>query len=396
MQLRHALGAAMAVVAAACDDAGTNAGGRTQVYLTDDPFPFHLVQRVDIHVVRLEASASADTITGQQWTEIAAPNRAFNLLELQAGTTTLLGEADLPAGQYRAVRLSINTSLSSITGIDGSKPTVRWPVRGELTLYAIVEDPLAVPPAGARIVIDFDVGRSFQILGDGFVFLPWIRAVDEAATGSVRGTVRQGTQATPLKDAVVSLYAGGHASNQTTWLAATGRTDAQGRYVIAYLRERIYEVVVEAPATIEGERGPCVTVEGVQVRAGSATTVDGTLPAPGVPCGTSGGGTEPDTSGSEPGNPGGPVATVTVSVHAPSDPSAIQAGDSLGFTAVLKDAAGVTLFGRSVSWTTSSEGIVKITGSFGQYAVGRAQAAGTAMVTATSEGKSGSVSVVVH
>src|SRR4051812_6693795 len=151
--------------ATACTDSTMNPGsGKTQVYITDDPFPFGDIARVDLYIDRIEASASLDTISGSgDWVLIAQPQKTYNLLDFQAGATALAGEVDLPAGQYRAVRVTINTSLSGLTAKDGSRPMVHWPVAGTMTLYAYVENALDVPQGGAQIILDFDVGRTFLV-----------------------------------------------------------------------------------------------------------------------------------------------------------------------------------------------------------------------------------------
>ena len=90
--------------------------------------------------------------------------------------------------------------------------------------------------------------------------------------------------------------------------------------------------------------------------------------------------------------PGDSVATVTVTPSADT----VAAGDSASFFADLRDAHGNPLSGRAVSWTVSDSSVARIEGAFGQTVVIRAVSAGFSLVTATSEGKSGSGSVVVH
>ena len=80
-----------------------------------------------------------------------------------------------------------------------------------------------------------------------------------------------------------------------------------------------------------------------------------------------------------------PVASVTV---APST-AAIGLGDSLQLTATVKDAAGGTLSGRTVTWQTSNPLVVTVS-STGQV---RAIAAGDVTITASSEGKNGTAAI---
>ena len=90
--------------------------------------------------------------------------------------------------------------------------------------------------------------------------------------------------------------------------------------------------------------------------------------------------------------PGDSVATVEVTPSADT----VAAGDSASFFATLRDANGNILSGRAVSWTVSDSSVAFIEGAFGQTVVIRAVGPGFALVTASSEGKSGSGSVLVR
>src|SRR3989449_8126680 len=84
--------------------------------------------------------------------------------------------------------------------------------------------------------------------------------------------------------------------------------------------------------------------------------------------------------------PGDSVATVEVTPSADT----VAAGDSASFFATLRDANGNILSGRAVSWTVNDSSVARIEGAFGQTVLVRAVGAGFALVTASSEGKSGS------
>jgi len=248
----------MVVLAAACykDDASGPASRKpmAKVLLTDDPFPFDTVQSVNVYIVSIAASTAADTSDpGLQWVTITAPRKRFDLLALQQGTTALLGEGEIPADQYRSVRLIIDADSSNVRFADGTPAVVQnWNGSGEWSIYAFVEAALQVPDSGAEIVIDFDVGRSFQynVAGDGtFTFIPWIRAVNKAATGSIAGTVlgaADSGSAAPIANATVSAYG----ADQGTWrIFSTARTDGVGHYRLAYLLPGTYIVGVDPPSS---------------------------------------------------------------------------------------------------------------------------------------------------
>jgi len=82
-----------------------------------------------------------------------------------------------------------------------------------------------------------------------------------------------------------------------------------------------------------------------------------------------------------------PVASVSVS---PSSPS-IQTGATVTLSATMRDANNNVLTGRTVSWTTSASSVATV--SSGGVVTGIA--AGTATITATSEGKTGTSTVTV-
>jgi hypothetical protein len=298
--------------------------------------------------------------------------------------TTLIGEGDIPAGQYHAVRITIDPTLSSVTATDGSQVPVAWGQNAAFTIYAGVENPLPVSGAGARVVIDFDVGRSFRVAGSGLLFIPWLRAVNESATGSIRGVMKGGDPVAPLQDAMVSAYRSG-------MLVGTARTGSDGKYTVSFLPSGTYRLLVEAPVTLPALSGPCGQVENVSVTAGQASTMDYTLPASiSTSCNTTG--TNPDSTGGP--QTGGPVAAVTVTIS-PST-TTVALNDSLGFSAQLKDAAGVTLYDRKIDWSSSNPDVLPLTWSYGSFAIARPRGTGTATITATSEGKSGSVIITVH
>ena len=101
------------LLGSACGVTNPGESGGTRVLLTDAPFPFDIVQSVNIHIVSVSASADTDTtVADQRWVTVAEPNQRFNLLELQKGATAIVAEGTLPASQFRAVQLVIDTDKS--------------------------------------------------------------------------------------------------------------------------------------------------------------------------------------------------------------------------------------------------------------------------------------------
>jgi hypothetical protein len=86
-----------------------------------------------------------------------------------------------------------------------------------------------------------------------------------------------------------------------------------------------------------------------------------------------------------------PAVIPVASVHVSPDPASVAAGGTVQLSAALQDAGGEPLSGRTVTWTTDNAQVatVSATGLVTGVAVG------SATVTATSEGKSGTSHVTV-
>ena len=238
----------------------------THVLLTDGPFPYDRVARVDIYVVSVSASLTPDTgSSARGFVTLATPNRRINVLALQNGATDELGTAALPTGVINAVRMVIDTDSSSITLKDGRKltgsssPGIDWQSSaGKPTLYALVHEQISVPDTGGIVVIDYDVGQAFvppqeidpASTDSGFVFSPVLRAVDATRTGSISGVVRAHTaNGAPVVDASLRLYLGNPADPENTWsVLATAKSDATGAFKFAYVTRSAYWSTVSAQA----------------------------------------------------------------------------------------------------------------------------------------------------
>ncbi|HEY3279949.1 MAG TPA: DUF4382 domain-containing protein [Gemmatimonadales bacterium] len=342
----------------------------TRVLLTDGPFPFDTVQSVNIYVVSVAASTEPDTggsADSTHWVTITEPKRRVDLLALQAGTTTLVGEGGIPADQYRAIRLIIDVDSSNIRFKGGSAAVVTWGGSGQQAIHAFVEAALDVPAAGAEIVIDFDVGRSFHYddFGDGsFNFFPWIRAVNRAATGSLAGTV-YGDPDTGLTAPIENATVSGYGASQGTWqIFSTARTDAAGHYRLAYLLPGTYIVQTNAPRA-----GGWATAydSGAVVTRGAETTHNVTLP---------------QFSG----------AVYILGA------SSMLAGHTNELEAIVVNAQNQQEPTPTVTWATADTGVVFLTDSSraGKYAWVTSKAVGQARVVATSGALSDTLRITVY
>jgi uncharacterized protein DUF4382 len=201
-------GVCIAVAAGACSDASTTPRtGRVVVKLTDAPFPLDSLESVDIFVVRVDArpadvpeveAAAAETEEAEAeskgWTTLATPEATIDLLTLQNGTTTTLGETSLTEGSYAGLRLVIDPSKSSITLKNGetltggTTPGVTFPSGSRSGIKIILTKPLEVEgDETTTMVLDFDVANSFVMRGEslsrnGLLFKPVVKGEWKAGT----------------------------------------------------------------------------------------------------------------------------------------------------------------------------------------------------------------------
>jgi len=277
----------------------------TRTLLTDDPFPYDRIERVDLYFVSVSGSLTPDTSAGASFVTLAEPNRLINLLALQNGITDELGAVVLPRGVITAVRVVIDTDSSSITLKDGrvldgtSTPGIAWQSSaGRPVLNALIHEQIAVPDTGGVVAIIYDVGQAFipnQVMDStsidsGFVFSPVLRAADARRTGSISGTVvADSTSGTPVPDASLRLYLGDPGDPENTWhTLATARSDANGAFRFSYVTpsawwsqfpSRAGDTYIVAADPPSGTGLGRVLVPSVHVSVGTETPI-GTLVLP--------------------------------------------------------------------------------------------------------------------
>jgi hypothetical protein len=245
---------ALSFLAVACgDDDGNapNSSRQTKILLTDAPFPFDRVDRVDVYIVSVSGSLSPDTLTPGNFITLATPNRRINLLDLENGVTDELGALELPEGVITAVRLVIDTDSSRITLKDGSvldgssSPGIQWQSSaGRPTLNALIHEQIAIPDSGGVVIIDIDVGKAFIPVQEldpastdsSFIFSPVFRAADGNRTGSIAGTIEHSGSPVPL--ASLRLYFGDPTDPENTWsVLGTARSEQDGSFIFSFVTQ---------------------------------------------------------------------------------------------------------------------------------------------------------------
>jgi hypothetical protein len=241
----------------------TGQTGATQVLLTDAPFPYDQISRVDVYIERISAGVTVDT-GGPGPGTIVSPRTRFNLLALSNGVVADLGSGTLLTGSYVQFAIRINADSSSITLKNNTVLTsghgINWLGPSVFTIVAFTDPPLQVTEQGAVVVVDFNLGRSFRPVNPadasaGFEFIGYVAVLNTARTGSLRGTVTGAGAGGggPIPDASVSLLKQNpvYPADTATWgVFGTARTDAAGMFQMAYVRpDTGYVLLVEAPSS---------------------------------------------------------------------------------------------------------------------------------------------------
>ena len=129
------------------------------------------------------------------WIVINDSLRTFNLLSLTNGASVLLGDAMLDAGHYTQIRLMLDEGSNVV--VNGETHPLRIPSGFQTGIKLIHEFTLQADYT-YELMLDFDVDRSINLLGNGtYQMKPVIRIHPVATTGAVAGVVAPvGTGAT--------------------------------------------------------------------------------------------------------------------------------------------------------------------------------------------------------
>lgn len=257
-------------VAACSDTDGVGVGGiaHVQVLLTDAPIDYIEAAMVDIGAVVLVPADGGPHITLSD----DGTDGPVNLLDFQNAATAILADAEIEAGSYSQLRLIVESASVTLadpyTFRDGSTEKELVVPSGAQTGIKLLlgagdsdgdDGPLVIPPGELALVVDFDVSRSFVLLGNpetpagihGVHFKPTLRVVVVDVAGSISGTVSTeldstlvdslAVTATPLDPGLFEEY-----QSQTV----TGRTGADGTYLLPFVVPGAYSVRVTPPDTM--------------------------------------------------------------------------------------------------------------------------------------------------
>src|SRR6266496_3833718 len=197
------------------------------------------------------------------------------------------------------------------------------------------------------------------------------RVMARLTNGALADTSAVTVTAIPVASVTVAPSSAGIQVGDTLRLTATPRDSAgnvlSGR-TITWSSDSSAVATVNASGLVTGVASGSATIRATsEGKSGTAAITVTSLPPPPPP---------PP-----------PVATVTVS---PSS-AAIHVGDTLRLSATLRDSAGNPLSGRTITWSSDSAAVASVSGS----GLVTGLRAGTAIIRATSEGKSGTATITV-
>ena len=197
---------------------------RLEVRLTDSPGDFEEVN-IDIQEVQVNTT---DGNSG--WQSLSIEPGVYNILELTNGIDTLLGAIELPAGRIHQIRLVLGDENSvKVDGVTYPMSTPSAQQSGlKLNLQATLTEGVTY-----RILLDFDAARSVVERGNHTYSLkPVIRAIEEATSGAIGGTVTP-AEASPAIYAIVG-----------TDTIGTAFADDAGKFLIRGLNAGTYFVSI--------------------------------------------------------------------------------------------------------------------------------------------------------
>ena len=235
----------LAAMIGCSDSTGNAATGTVTIRLTDAPIDN--VQSATIWVSKVYLVGSATDETSR--VTISEAKAEYNLLALQNGVTASLGSAEIPVGTYGQLRLVVDSAKivlkAPLTFADGtSQRTLVVPSGEQSGLKVNFALPVQVTAGQTVLVADFDVSRSFVLMGPrsaptGAHFKPVIHSTVQNVAASIAGTVTPASSNAGL--AAVSVATGD--------TVATALADVTtGAYKIWYLPPGTYTVLAKGTA----------------------------------------------------------------------------------------------------------------------------------------------------
>ncbi|MHB1105082.1 MAG: DUF4382 domain-containing protein [Lutibacter sp.] len=248
--------ALLIIVAASCaNDNTTEPVGTLSLKLTDAPMHYSQFMSASVTIDKIEIGNSAHANSFITLTNIPMK---YNLLELVNGITSTMATVEIPAGDYNLMRLYISSTEMKM--LNGDSFTYNMQQEGysgsgmmqngmmlnnQNRSIDIQLDHLMTISNGSmsEFLLDIDVDQSFMLEGvnynnmmmdmTGFTFMPIMRFVDLATSGTINGTVN-GSDGN-LPNATISLMHNGT-------LYTTTHSNENGNYAFIGIPQGNYTI----------------------------------------------------------------------------------------------------------------------------------------------------------
>lgn len=274
-------GVGAAVLLAACGGGGSSSSGPTptgmlQMSVTDAPACY---DHVIVNVAKLRVHMSDDTKTGDadpEWRDIVPANAPvqIDLVNLTNGQLKDLGNATVPAGAYRQIRLVLASTGNTVTPVGGTAQPLTTP-SGQESGLKIKANFDVVAGQTSDVLMDFDACKSIVLTGSGkYILKPVVRlgakpagAIQGFVSGTVTSSTVSGTTTTTTTGTLRSISV---SAQQDGTVIRSTIPDATGKFMLSYLPAGTYTVVVT---------GSGVTTSGtLDTTRGAATRVIDSVP----------------------------------------------------------------------------------------------------------------------
>lgn len=177
------------------NSATTIGQGKLSIHLTDAPAEYEAVyvtiSEVHVHRADINDSNESNETDGdaEGWIVVATPNSTYDLLELQNGITTFMGEDLIPSGDYTQLRLILGATPDTALNILGNPhPEAQYIILDDDQAYALKvpsntvkynHNFTIIDGGDVDMVIDFDANKSIHSAGNKWLLKPVLKVSTE-------------------------------------------------------------------------------------------------------------------------------------------------------------------------------------------------------------------------
>ena len=147
--------------------------GTLILQITDDPGDLNITEAlVTMSEVKVHYAGFDENDTFGEWITIVNESQTFDLISLQ-NATELFGEANLSAGWYTQIRLSVDEALVTIDG-------VQYDLEISPSKVKLIKPWKITDGETLVLTLDFDVQKSVHETGNGkYIMEPTIKIIQD-------------------------------------------------------------------------------------------------------------------------------------------------------------------------------------------------------------------------